>query len=125
MDNVEPIRAAYDSFAHGGDVDAVMAILADDVEWHAPQPLPQAIDAHGKEQVGQFFARLTDKWEDWVLEVETYVASGDRVCVIGSASGRIHGKHRRYGFVHVWTLRDGMCVRFDEYVDPDPELIAI
>ena len=125
MDNVEPIRTAYEAFAHGGDIDAVMAILAENVEWHAPQPLAPGIDPRGKEQVGKFFERIAAKWEDWALEVDDYVASGNRVCVIGSASGRIHGKHRSYGFVHVWTLQDGKCSRFDEYVDPDPEKIAI
>jgi hypothetical protein len=28
-----------------------------------------------------------------------------------------------YGFVDAWTIHDGICVRFDEYVDPSPELL--
>jgi hypothetical protein len=28
------------------------------------------------------------------------------------------------GFVHSWTVRDGLCVDFDEYVDPAPELLG-
>jgi len=26
--------------------------------------------------------------------------------------------------VHAWTVRDGVLVRFDEYVDPSPGLIG-
>ena len=26
--------------------------------------------------------------------------------------------------MHAWTLSDGICVRFDEYVDPSPEVIS-
>jgi ketosteroid isomerase-like protein len=52
------------------------------------------------------------------------VASGDRVCAIGRAKGALDGGQASYGFVHAWTVRDGACLRFDEYVDPSLELIA-
>jgi hypothetical protein len=28
------------------------------------------------------------------------------------------------GFVHSWTVRDGLCVDFDEYVDPPRSLLG-
>jgi hypothetical protein len=32
----------------------------------------------------------------------------------GSAGGIHDGKVASYGFVHAWTVRDGVCARFDE-----------
>ena len=71
-----------------------------------------------------FFQKLASTWQDFNLEVDDMVASGDRVCVIGRAGGELAGVQASYGFVHAWTVRDGVCVRFDEYVDPSPELIG-
>jgi ketosteroid isomerase-like protein len=91
--------------------------------WHAPAVLPQGGDAKGKEEVGQFFQRLVGLWEGLQLDLRDFVASGDRVCVIGQASGRLDGTQTGYGFVHCWTVRNGLCVDFDEYVYPAPELL--
>ena len=39
--NLATIRGAYEAFGRG-DVPAVLSILADDVAWSVPPPLPQA-----------------------------------------------------------------------------------
>jgi len=120
--NVDIVRGAYESFSRG-DVPAVLAILADDVEWTVPPPLPQAMEAHGREDVGRFFERLGGIWEGLGLELEDFVASGDRVCVIGQGSGKVDGREVGYGFVHSWQLADGKAVRFDEYSQPGQGLV--
>ena len=121
-DNVEMLRGTYEAFGRG-DVAAVLDSFADDITWHVPAVLPHGGDARGKEEVGQFFQRLAGLWEDFKIDLRDYVASGDRVCVIGQADGRLDGTQTGFGFVHCWTVRDGLCVDFDEYVDPAPELL--
>jgi uncharacterized protein len=120
--NLDTVRGAYEAFGRG-DVPAVLAILADDVDWAVPPPLPQAGEAHGRDEVGAFFQRLGALWEDLSLELDDFVASGDRVCVIGRGSGKVDGRQTGYGFVHAWTLANGKAVRFDEYAQPGPELL--
>jgi ketosteroid isomerase-like protein len=122
-ENVELVRPAYDAFARG-DIAGVMSVLAEDIDWHAPAVLPHGRDARGHEEVGAFFAGLVSMWKGLALDIQDFVGSGDRVCVIGRASGTLNGAQTGYGFVHCWTVRDGACVRFDEYVDPDAELLA-
>jgi ketosteroid isomerase-like protein len=122
-DNVELLRGTYEAFGRG-DVAAVLDSFADDITWHAPAVLPHGGDARGKEEVGQFFQRLAGLWEDFQIDLRDYVASDDRVCVTGQAAGRLDGTQTGYGFVHCWTVRDGLCVDFDEYVDPAPELLG-
>src|SRR5947207_1016850 len=97
-ENAELVRGAYESFSRG-DVPAVLKILADDVAWSVPPPLPQATEAHGRDEVGAFFERLGGIWEGLDLDLDDFVASGDRVCVIGRGSGKVDGREVGYGFV--------------------------
>jgi ketosteroid isomerase-like protein len=121
--NLELARSAYDAFGRG-DIAAVLGALSEDVDWNTPAVLPHAKDARGREEVGQFFQGLASTWEDFAVEAQDFVASGDRVCVIGRATGKLGGTETGYGFVHAWTVRDGELARLDEYVDPDAEMLA-
>lgn len=120
-DNLELVRGAYEAFGRG-DVPAVMGALAQDIDWNTPAVLPHGGRARGLEEVGQFFQNLGATWEGFGLELDDVVGSGDRVLAIGRARGRLEGRETGYGFVHCWTVRDGALARFDEYVDPAPEL---
>ena len=122
-DNVELLRSTYEAFGRG-DIPAVMGSFAEDITWHVPGVLPHGGDAKGHEEVGEFFGRLAGMWEDFGLEFSDFVASGDRVCVIGRAQGKLDGKQTGFGFCHCWTVRDGVCTDFDEYVDPAPEMLG-
>jgi uncharacterized protein len=123
QENVELLQGNYEAFGRG-DIDTIMGTLAEDIAWSVPEVLPHGVRARAKMEVAQFFRTLLTSWEDFRVEVHEYVASGERVCVIGRANGRHDGEQKGYGFVHAWTVRDGLCVRFDEYVDPDPELVT-
>src|SRR5207244_13419892 len=71
------------------------------------------IYAKGQAEVGRFFERLAGIWDGLELELGDFVASGDRVCVIGQARGRLGGTETGYGFVHCWTVRGGVCTDLD------------
>ena len=120
--NLDTVRGAYEAFSKG-DLPGVLAILADDIAWTVPPPLPQAVEASSRDEVAAFFERLGTLWEGLSLELEDFVASGDRVCVIGRGSGKVDGQEAGYGFVHAWTLANGKAVRFDEYAQPGPALL--
>jgi uncharacterized protein len=116
--NVDTVRGAYDAFA-AGDVDGILARLDDEVLWTVPRVLPHGGEFRGREGAGRFFAGLVEKWDGLDVEVEDMVAERDRVVVLGRADGRLRtAGDAGYGFVHLWTLRDGRAVRFAEYVDP-------
>jgi ketosteroid isomerase-like protein len=121
--NTTVTRNAYEAFGRG-DIAAVMSAMAPDIELNVPQVLPQGGKARGHQEVGRFFERLAATWQDFGIDVEALVESGDRVLAIGRAHGKFGGVETGYGFVHSWTVRDGALARFDEYVDPAPELLA-
>ena len=122
-DNVEMVQGAYEAFGRG-DIPALMENFADDIEWHSPEPLPQHMDVQGPEDVGQFFQSVADNWSDFEIGLDDICASGDRVCAIGHAAGKLSAGDAQYGFVHAWTVRDGKLARFDEYVAPSGALLA-
>jgi hypothetical protein len=82
------------------------------------------MDTVGKGGVTEFFGKVASSWDGLHVEIDGIAASGDRVCVIGRAAGDLDGTRTGYRFVHAWTLRDGLCGRFDEYADPAPEVVA-
>ena len=121
--NVEMIQGAYEAFGRG-DIPGLLEVLTDDVEWHSPAVLPQGIDTVGKDGVTEFFGKVAETWDDLQVEIDSLVASGDRVCAIGRAAGELDGTRTGYRFVHAWTISDGLCARFDEYADPAPEVVT-
>lgn len=122
-DNVELLRDTYEAFGRG-DIPAVMGAFAEDIEWNVPEVLPHGGRSRGLDGVAGFFERLASTWEDFGLELDALFGSGERVCAVGRFRGALDGVRTGYGFVHVWTVTDGACRRFDEFVDPDPELLA-
>jgi uncharacterized protein len=123
-DNVGVVKGAYDAFQRG-DVPGILAILDDSVDWHVPAALPHRFDAHGPDEVGQFFSRLMELWNELAVSVDEFVASGDHVIVLGRASGTIDGRAAGYAFAHVWVISGGKASRFFELVDPDEELLSL
>lgn len=111
------IRRTYDAFARG-DIPAVIANMADDVELNVPDVLPHGAYVRGHEGVGGFFAGLAERWSDFVVEVDDIFDSGAAVYGRGRANGKLDGTPTGYGFVHVFTVREGKVARLDEYVAP-------
>jgi ketosteroid isomerase-like protein len=121
--NLELLKGAYDAFGRG-DIPTVLGVMDENIEWNVPAAVPQGKSVRGRDEVGNFFQHLVSIWSDFKVDVDDFVADRDRVCVLGRATGKVGDTTTGYGFVHAWTMRDGVAVRFDEYVDPDPELLA-
>lgn len=123
MDNVATVRGAYEAFGRG-DVAAVIATLADDVEWSSPLTLPHGGQFKGKAGVGEFFQGIGALWTSLNLTIEGVTAlSADTVVGVVRASGELRsGGPAGYGAAHVFTLTNGNVTRFQEYVDLDKPL---
>ena len=111
------IRQAYDGFARG-DIPAVLDVMADDVSWSVPDLVPQGGTASGKEEVGAFFQRIGELYEDFGIEIHDLADGDDRVVGVGTGRGTLReGGAVEYGFAHVFDVEGGKVVRFREYVD--------
>jgi uncharacterized protein len=124
--DLEAVRASYAAL-NTGDIEATLAVLAPDAEWHESSALPDAGTFRGREAVREFLEEFLQSWESFHQEVEEVVVEGDRAALMIhlTARGRGSGAEVDARYAHVWTLRDGLGVRVDAYYDRDAALEAI
>jgi hypothetical protein len=127
QDNVDVVKGAYDAFARG-DIQGLIGLLDESVEWRVPDSLPFGGTYRGHEDMGRFFSQLPEHFEELQVEPEEYVDAGDGLVI---ARGRHRGRGKATGreleseFAMFWTVRDGKAVRFHEYQDSAATLSAL
>jgi ketosteroid isomerase-like protein len=103
-----------------GDLAGMLAPLAADVEWTEMAGFPCAGTYRGPEAVAEnVFAALAAEWDGYTLKVDEVLDAGDTIVGIGTYSGtyKATGKSMRARVVHVWRLRDGEVVGFEQFTD--------
>jgi len=117
--NLETVQALYAALEKG-DGDRVLEILDPQVEWIQNEGFPGGGRFVGAETVYEkVFNRLAGEWEGWGAEVGRWLEADDSVVALGAYRGtfRKTGKSMRAAFAHVYWLRDGRIVRFEQYAD--------
>jgi ketosteroid isomerase-like protein len=102
-----------------GDRDALLKILAPDIEWIIPgDSWPLAGTHRGHEGINKFFKTAAEKIET-STEPTDWVAQGDRVIVLGYASGKIKATNKTFEdhWVFAFTVQNKKVARIREYVD--------
>jgi len=121
MSTEKNIQTVKDFFAAigRGDREALLALVADDIEWIIPgEDWPLAGTRRGH-------AGLADLLETASKSIETstepreFVAQGDRVFVVGFATGRIKATNKTFedDWVFAITVRNGKVTNIREYID--------
>jgi ketosteroid isomerase-like protein len=114
------VRMGYDAFGRG-DINALLNLLDDNVEWITPGPaeVPTAGTRRGRQAVGEFFKTLGDTFEITNFVPKEFIAQGDRVIVLGTDTARIKatGKTLDFNWVHSFTVKNDKIVAFSEYGD--------
>jgi len=118
--NIRTIEKVYKGF-ETGDIESILALMADDVEWVHPGPktIPFAGAFQGKDGVEQFFAIAIEHLDVLDQTVGDLVAHEDRVAAFGSEHMRVKttGLEYQSNWIHVYTIKDDKIVRFEEYID--------
>src|ERR1700752_72962 len=119
--NVRTLIDAYSSFKTG-DIEGVLEVLTDDVEWitpGTPHLMPVAGKRRGRQEVAEFFSTLNEQEDVELFEPLEYIAQGDKVVVLIKYRGRVRttGKTVESDLVHLFTFADGRIKRFREYYD--------
>ncbi len=120
-DNTAVIGRIYNALGNG-DVPTVVAAMDPAIEWNEAEGFPYS-DRNpyiGPDAVVEgVLARLGSEWDGFTVNVERLLDAGDSVIALG----RYTGTHGTTGipfdaqFAHVWDLRDGRAVRFQQYTD--------
>ncbi len=63
------------------------------------------------------FTRLGSDWKSFTVTPEEWLDAGDRIVVLGSYSGTYKSTSKlvRAQFAHIWSMREGRVVRFQQY----------
>lgn len=113
------VRRQYLASA-AGDLAALRATLAPDVEWTEMAGFPLAGTYRTPEGVtGNVMEVLGRDWEDWTAHDDTYVADGEQVVVLAryTARNRATGRSIDVRVAHHFVVRGGLIVRFEQFVD--------
>ena len=117
--NKQIMQAAYQAFAQG-DVPAVLAVMDDKIEWTEADGFPLAGTYVGPQAVVDgVFMRLSEIGDDFAVTPTQFVAEDDTVVSMGAYSWkqRSTGQPVQVKMAHVWTLRDGKIISFQQHVD--------
>ncbi|MGP3955604.1 nuclear transport factor 2 family protein [Nonomuraea sp. 3N208] len=113
------VRRQYLASA-AGDLEALRATLAPDVEWTEMAGFPLAGTYRTPEGVtSNVMEKLATEWSDWIAHDDTYVVDGEDVVVLAryTATNKATGKPLDVRVAHHFTVRGGLIVRFEQFVD--------
>ncbi|MGO7211216.1 nuclear transport factor 2 family protein [Rhizobium ruizarguesonis] len=115
------IQTVKDFFAAIGssDREALLALVAEDIEWIIPgKDWPLAGTYRGHAGLADLLDTASRSMET-STEPREFVAQGDRVLVVGFASGKVKATNKPFedDWVFAITVRDGRLTNIREYVD--------
>jgi uncharacterized protein len=110
QDNKEVISRGYEAFS-AGDMDTVMSLFDDEIEWIQPGQSAVSGTFHGKAEVMDQFGRLAEK--GLTVRLNRLIAEGDTVVAITEVSAGGETSED----ADVFTLRDGKTVRAEIHGD--------
>ncbi|MFY9921023.1 MAG: nuclear transport factor 2 family protein [Mycobacterium sp.] len=110
QENKELVEKGYAAFA-AGDVDTVMSLFDDDVEWVQPGESTVSGTFHGKTEVMEYMGRLAER--SLSVNLKRLIAEGDTVVAITDVT--VDGQTGEDA--DVFTIRDGKTVRAEMHGD--------
>jgi ketosteroid isomerase-like protein len=106
-ENVEFVRHHYEAW-NGGDVDAVVAAFAPDIEWHGHPRLPEPGPYRGRDRVKRWMEQFREAWGELSADPVELLDAGDGVVALVHMTGRGRGSGVEVrGGVDVHVLRLG------------------
>ncbi len=110
QENKELIKRGYAAFS-AGDVETVMSLFDDDVEWVQPGDSTVSGTFHGKAEVMEYMGRLAER--ALTVKLKRLIAEGDTVVAITDVT--VDGETGEDA--DVFTIRDGKTVRAEMHGD--------
>jgi ketosteroid isomerase-like protein len=118
----ENVQIVKDFFAAMGSYNKqdLLALVAEDIEWIIPgEDWPLAGTHRGHAELAAVLQKASEEVEMTYPEPPEFVARGDRVLVVGVATGKIKATNKPFkdDWVFDITVRDGKVTNIREYID--------
>ena len=116
------VKVVKDFFAAigGGDKQGVLALVGEDIEWIIPgEDWPLAGTHRGHAELAAVLKKASEEVETQFPKPPEFVAQGDRVMVVGVATGKIKATNKPFKDEWIFdiTVRDGKVAHIQEYID--------
>ena len=118
-ENVQVVKDFFGAIG-SGDKQRLRTLSAEDLEWIIPgEDWPLAGTHRGHAGLAEVLRKASVEVETTYPEPPEFVAQGDRVMVVGVATGKIKATNRPFEDEWVFdiTVRDGKVARIQEYID--------
>jgi uncharacterized protein len=112
-EDVESLRKVYAEWSEG-NFRPVTDVYGADLEWGWSEEFP-GLEGVVREPAAKSerLVRWLSSWQEWRVEPEDFIASGDHVVVLCRYTGRGRGSGvdvDTHG-AHLWTFREGRAIR--------------
>ena len=117
--NVQVVKDFFAAIS-SGDKQRVLALVAEDIEWIVPgEDWPLAGTHRGHAGIADVLQKASEEIETKYPKPPEFVAQGDRVLVVGLATGRIKATNRTFedNWVFAITVRNSKVTNIREYID--------
>jgi ketosteroid isomerase-like protein len=117
--NVQLVRTIYELWSRG---EAARHLIDPQLEYVNPH---YAVEA-GTRRERRALSTVREVYPDFRVEPERFIDAGEDVVVIGTARGTAaSGVQAQWRQGYVWTVRDGLAVRFRWFSHPQEALEAV
>jgi ketosteroid isomerase-like protein len=122
MSTEENVRIVKDFFAAmgSGGKQGLLALAAENIEWIIPgEGWPLAGTHRGHAELAAVLRKASEEVEMTYPEPPEFVAQGDRVLIVGVATGKIKATNKPFEdhWVFAITVRNSKVTNIREYVD--------
>jgi ketosteroid isomerase-like protein len=122
MSTQENVQIVKDFLAAIGSYNEhdLLALVAEDIEWIIPgEGWPLAGTYRGHAELAAVLQKANESVETSYPEPPEFIAQGDRVVVVGFATGRIKATNKTFEdhWVFAITVRNGKLTNIREYID--------
>jgi uncharacterized protein len=122
MSTQENVQIVKDFFAamRSGDMQALLALSAEDIEWIIPgEGWPLAGTHRGHAGLADLLQKASETLETSYPKPFEFVAQGDRVLVVGFAGGKIIATNKTFedDWVFAITVQNGRLTNIRKYID--------
>ena len=128
MKNPREVIESHYAAGEQGDLAGMMADFASNIVWTEAAGFPVGGTYVGVDSIREnVFAALAKDWDGWAVAIDHLVVDGDTVVALGTYSGvnKSTGKPMTTRVAHVWRVRDGKAVRFEQITDTAEVLDAM
>ena len=118
-ENVETVKNFFAALG-GYNKQDLLALVAKDIEWIIPgEDWPLAGTHRGHAELAALLQKASDEVETTYPKPPEFVAQGDRVLVVGVATGKIKATNKTFkdDWVFAITVRNGKVTKIREYID--------